>query len=79
VFKQGASGGCVGIRDCIGASTPAIQAKAINKTGAGDAFNGALATGLMVGTNPMEGVQYASVAAANFVSWNRFTSIHGLA
>jgi sugar/nucleoside kinase (ribokinase family) len=38
--------------------------KAIDTTAAGDAFNGAFATGLMLGKSPAESARFASAAAA---------------
>jgi ribokinase len=38
--------------------------KAIDTTAAGDAFNGAFATGLMLGMGPVEGARFAAAAAA---------------
>jgi ribokinase len=43
---------------------PSYRVKAIDTTAAGDAFNGAFATALLRGTNPIASVQYAAAVAA---------------
>jgi len=43
---------------------PVFPVKAFDTTAAGDAFNGAFATGLMLGKNPLESARFASAAAA---------------
>jgi ribokinase len=43
---------------------PSFSVKAVDTTGAGDAFNGAFATGLMMGKSPTESMQFASAASA---------------
>jgi len=64
VLKQGLRGVYLGTRDGLNVSVPAFPVKAIDTTAAGDAFNGAFATGLMLGKDPEESARFASAAAA---------------
>jgi ribokinase len=64
VLKQGSRGVYLGARDGMNASIPAFPVKAIDTTGAGDAFNGAFATGLMLGKTPTESALFGAAAAA---------------
>jgi ribokinase len=45
-------------------TVPAYCVKAVDSTAAGDAFNGAFATALLRGSDPVAGVKYASAVAA---------------
>ena len=64
VLKQGSRGVYLGARDGMNASIPAFPVMAIDTTGAGDAFNGAFATGLMLGKTPTESALFGAAAAA---------------
>jgi ribokinase len=52
------------VRGGIDAFIPAFPVKAIDTTAAGDAFNGAFATALMLGKNPVDSARFAAAAAA---------------
>jgi ribokinase len=43
---------------------PALKAKVVDTTGAGDCFVGALAARMMAGATPVEAARYASAAAS---------------
>jgi sugar/nucleoside kinase (ribokinase family) len=64
VFKRGMRGVHLSVRDGVDISIPAFPVRAIDTTAAGDAFNGAFATGLMLGKDPVESARFASAAAA---------------
>jgi ribokinase len=64
VLKQGVRGVYLATRDGLDAAVPAVAVKAIDTTAAGDAFNGAFATGLMLGKSPVESARFAAAAAA---------------
>jgi ribokinase len=64
VLKQGSRGAYLAVRGGVDAFIPAFPVKAIDTTAAGDAFNGAFATGLMLGKSPAESARFASAAAA---------------
>jgi ribokinase len=64
VLKQGSRGAYVGVRDGLDVFIPAFPVKAVDTTAAGDAFNGAFATALMLGKNPAESARFAAAAAA---------------
>ena len=64
LLKQGARGVYVGSKDGLSVVIPAFPVKAIDTTAAGDAFNGAFATGLMLGKDPAESARFAAAAAA---------------
>ena len=70
VLKQGSRGVYLAVRGGIEASIPAFPAMAIDTTGAGDAFNGAFATGLMLGKGPVESARFAAAAAAISITRN---------
>lgn len=63
LIKLGAKG-CVIISRDIRVHVPTIKVEAIDKTGAGDAFAGALGVGLFEGKPISQAGQYATVAAA---------------
>lgn len=64
VLKQGERGAYLASTSGPGASVGPFHVKAIDTTGAGDSFNGAFATGLMLGMVPLESARFASAAAA---------------
>ncbi len=64
VFKRGARGVYLASRGGVDAFIPAFPAQAIDTTAAGDAFNGAFATGLMLGKDSVESARFAAAAAA---------------
>jgi len=64
VFKRGIHGVYLSVRDGVDVSISAFPVPAIDTTAAGDAFNGAFATGLMLGKDPVESARFASAAAA---------------
>ncbi|HYR65464.1 MAG TPA: PfkB family carbohydrate kinase, partial [Reyranella sp.] len=45
-------------------TVPALKAKVVDTTGAGDCFVGALAARMMAGATPVEAARYASAAAS---------------
>jgi ribokinase len=64
VLKRGEKGVYLADRDGLDASVAAFAMKAVDTTAAGDAFNGAFATGLMLGKSPTESARFAAAAAA---------------
>jgi ribokinase len=64
VLKRGSRGVYLADRDGLDAEVPAFRVKAVDTTAAGDAFNGAFATGLMLGNTPVESARFAAAAAA---------------
>ncbi len=63
VLKLGSQGAFVadgGLEEFV----PPFEVKAIDTTAAGDAFNGAFATGLMMGKATAESARFAAAAAA---------------
>jgi ribokinase len=64
ILKMGAKGSFVSARKFGDTSIQAFPVKAIDTTAAGDAFNGAFATGLMLGKSVIESGVFASAAAA---------------
>ncbi|HEY1803236.1 MAG TPA: ribokinase [Terracidiphilus sp.] len=64
VLKQGSQGVYVADRNGLEVSIPAFQVKAVDTTAAGDAFNGAFATALLLGKDPAESARFAAAAAA---------------
>lgn len=63
VLKLGSSGAYVATSRG-GETVPAFKVDAVDTTAAGDAFNGAFATGLMLGNSPRESARIAAAAAA---------------
>jgi ribokinase len=64
VLKQGSRGVYLSTRGGMEASLAAFPVTAIDTTAAGDAFNGAFATGLLLGKGPAESARFAAAAAA---------------
>lgn len=64
VLKQGARGVYLADLDGTEAAIPAFPVETVDTTAAGDAFNGAFATGLMLGKSPTESALFAAAAAA---------------
>jgi len=63
-LKLGARGVLLASHNSSVVSLPAIAVEAVDTTAAGDAFNGAFATGLMLGMKPVDAACFASAAAA---------------
>ncbi len=63
LLKQGARGAWLSAEGG-GCRVPAFRVNPVDTTAAGDAFNGAFATGLMLGKDPFEAALFASAAAA---------------
>ncbi len=64
VLKLGARGVYISSQAGVGHSIRAFPVKAIDTTAAGDAFNGAFATALMLGKSPVESARFAAATAA---------------
>ena len=64
VLKQGSRGVYLADQAGLEVSIPAFHVKAVDTTAAGDAFNGAFATGLLLGKSPAESARFAAGAAA---------------
>ncbi|MBA2677608.1 MAG: ribokinase [Ktedonobacteraceae bacterium] len=64
VLKRGERGAYMASVAGLRAFLNSFPVKAIDSTGAGDAFNGAFATGLMLGMTPLESARFAAAAAA---------------
>ena len=64
VLKMGADGAYLSSDKGLGESISTFHVKAIDTTAAGDAFNGAFATGIMLGKSPQASAQFASAVAA---------------
>lgn len=64
VLKMGARGAFVASTKLGGEMVPPFTVQAVDTTGAGDAFNGAFATALMLGKSPGESARFAAAAAA---------------
>ena len=47
-------------------TVPALKARVVDTTGAGDCFVGALAARMMAGATPVEAARYASVHGTNY-------------
>lgn len=63
VLKMGSRGAYVSC-EYVECFVPAFPVHAVDTTGAGDAFNGAFATALMLGKSPAESAAFAAAAAA---------------
>ena len=64
VLKLGERGIYLRDRNGLGAQVDAFPVRAVDTTAAGDAFNGAFATALMLGNAPAESARFAAAAAA---------------
>jgi len=64
IIKLGDQGAYLATRDGLRQHIPAYKVRAIDTTAAGDAFNGALAVGLLQGKSPVEAATFASAVAA---------------
>jgi ribokinase len=64
VLKLGLRGSYLAGADGLSAMIPAPAVEAVDTVAAGDCFNGAFATGLMMSMSPLEAAHFASVAAA---------------
>jgi len=63
VLKMGADGVYLASQSGLAGSVAAFPVNAIDSTGAGDAFNGGFATGLMLGKTPLESARFAAAVA----------------
>jgi ribokinase len=64
VLKLGQRGCFLALADGRRVFLPAYAVRAIDSTAAGDAFNGALASALLEGHDPVRGATWASAVAA---------------
>jgi ribokinase len=64
VLKLGGSGAYLAGADCIEELTPAFHVDAVDTTAAGDCFNAAFASRLVLGDTPSKAALYANAAAA---------------
>jgi ribokinase len=64
ILKRGGDGSYLLNRDGLEGAIKPFPVNAIDTTAAGDAFNGAFATALMLGRSPLESATFASAAAA---------------
>jgi len=64
LIKLGAHGAYLATRDGLRQHIPAYKVRAVDGTAAGDAFNGALAVGLLQGKSSVEAAIFASAVAA---------------
>ena len=64
VLKMGSRGIYLASADGFGRALPAFPVRPVDTTAAGDAFNGAFATALMLGKERIEAARFASAAAA---------------
>jgi len=64
VLKLGARGVYLADRDGLNQQVDAFTVRAVDTTAAGDAFNGAFATALMLGKTPAESARFGAAAAA---------------
>lgn len=68
IIKMGKHGAFIAGADGLRKRVPAFKVKAVDSTAAGDAFNGALAVGLMREFSLADAVRYAAAAAARSVT-----------
>jgi ribokinase len=64
ILKLGSKGAFLATKSGTEAHIQPFQVKAVDSTGAGDAFNGAFAAALTLGQSPLEAAIFASAAAA---------------
>lgn len=64
ILKMGSHGAYLADCDGLSGQIDAFPVRAVDTTAAGDAFNGAFATALMLGNNPIESARFAAAAAA---------------
>ena len=64
IIKLGAQGAYLATRDGLRRHIPGYKVRAVDTTAAGDAFNGALAVGLLQGKSPLEAATFACAVAA---------------
>lgn len=64
LLKLGSRGAYLATREQPGKLVPAFPVTAVDSTAAGDAFNGAFSTGLMLGKSPIDSAIFAAAAAA---------------
>jgi ribokinase len=64
VLKLGSRGAYLATGDGQPHRLPSFPVHAVDTTAAGDAFNGAFATGLALGKTPAESARFATAAAA---------------
>jgi ribokinase len=64
VLKLGSRGAYLASADGLGARVEPFTVQAVDTTAAGDAFNGAFATALLMKKDPVEGARFAAAAAA---------------
>ena len=64
LIKLGRRRSYLAVADGQRAFVPAFEVRAVDSTAAGDAFNGALATALLVGRDPIHAASWASAVAA---------------
>lgn len=64
ILKLGSRGAYLACANGEAHLIPSFPVHAVDSTAAGDAFNGAFATGLMLGMSPPESARFASAAAA---------------
>ena len=64
VLKMGSRGAYIASRNGLGASLKPFPVQVVDTTAAGDAFNGAFATALLMKKEPVESARFAAAAAA---------------
>lgn len=64
VLKQGSRGATLAQKDGASVALPPFKVDAVDTTAAGDAFNGAFATALMLGQKPADAARFAVAASA---------------
>jgi ribokinase len=64
ILKMGSRGVCLATPNTLLQMIPAFPVKAVDTTAAGDAFNGAFATALMLGMEQVKAARFAVAAAA---------------